>query len=251
MSAREYFSLRYAVPGFTFILIIVGMNFLPIFFFLRRMGTPEAFGVILSFLSLFAGSAIGFLVSQVYYWYYHWKRIYAKVLVRQEGLMKEKLGWKVDAPKGREKDVMMSAVLDYRVLWEKDDRYWGYFQRRWDIYHTLSSTLVSFVLGLLVGSVTRVIVECIFAMKESIWKPWQFQTLTTEAKIDVLLMAFTVISAVALALFIWRGKRQVFNEYDKVLDLLIRSSTPEFKASLQEAFRDFFNEQTSDKNIHC
>jgi hypothetical protein len=115
MSEREYFSLRYAVPGFTFILIILGLNYSPLLSILRASGTTEVFGVFLSLLSLFAGSAIGFLVAQISYFYFHWRRIYSSAFKSLENAAKEKLGFNPKA-KGKEKDVMLSAILDNILL---------------------------------------------------------------------------------------------------------------------------------------
>lgn len=68
MSKRDYFSVRYTVPGYTLILLVIGINYFP---FLKILETTEfgsVFGAFLGFLSLFASSALGFLVSQLYWW---------------------------------------------------------------------------------------------------------------------------------------------------------------------------------------
>lgn len=65
MSERQYFSLRYAIPGFAFILILIGINFVPLLKFLEEIPAfKDSFGAFLAFFSLFSGSAIGFLISQ-------------------------------------------------------------------------------------------------------------------------------------------------------------------------------------------
>jgi len=61
MSERRYFSLRYTVPGYTFILLVIGINYVPLIEFMKTTGAPEVFGAILAFASLLTGSALGYL----------------------------------------------------------------------------------------------------------------------------------------------------------------------------------------------
>jgi len=250
MSDREYFSLRYAVPGFAFILIVVGMNYKPVFDILKGTDSSEVLGVFLSFLSLFAGSAIGFLVAQFWYSYFHWRRIYALVFKHHETLMEEEFSFK-SGTHGKDKDITLSAILDYILLSEKDEKYWKYCQRRWDIFHTLSCTLVSIKSGMITGLILRIVLVISFVGKGlgdllsyATYQPLleQFQTLTTEMKTDALLFVFTLVSAVALILVVIYGRMQVFNEYHKILEILIRKKArePNFKKELREAFPSFF-----------
>lgn len=252
MSGREYFSLRYAVPGFTFILIIVGLNYSPLLSILRELGTTEVLGVFLSFLSLFAGSAIGFLVAQIWYSYFHWRRIYcSNIFKRLENIAKEKLGFKSEVV-GKKRDVTLSAVLDYMLLSRIDEKYWKYCQRRWDIFHILSCTLVSLILGVCLGFIVRITFFCSLAedglrniVVYKTYRPLleQFSTLSVEAKIDSLLFIFVLISVIALVLITLYGRRQVFNEYYKILEILIGECSEDFKKSLREAFPNFFVEK--------
>lgn len=253
MSEREYFSLRYAVPGFTFILIILGLNYSPLLSILRESGTTEVFGVFLSFLSLFAGSAIGFLVAQIWYSYFHWRRIYSNVFKRLENIAKEKLGFESKA-EGKDKDVMLSAVLDHILLETHDEKYWKYCQRRWDVFHTLSCTLVSLILGVCLGLIMRIASFCTLAQKRlgdilvyETYRPLleQFSTLSLEAKVDALSFVFMLISVIALILITLYGRRQVFNEYYPILRILIGKYSEDLKASLRKAFPDFFVKENS------
>jgi hypothetical protein len=89
MPGRDYFSLRYAVPGFCFILITVGLNFLPIKIIIEAYGASDIFGVVLSFISLFASSAIGFIITQFWFAHFHHKHHDAKLFEEMEPLMKK------------------------------------------------------------------------------------------------------------------------------------------------------------------
>jgi hypothetical protein len=68
MSQRHFFSFRYSIPGYTFIVLVIGTNYVPLFEVLTARGFESVFVAFLAFLSLLSGSAIGFLISQFWYW---------------------------------------------------------------------------------------------------------------------------------------------------------------------------------------
>jgi len=68
MAERQYFSLRYAIPGYAFILLVIAINYVPLLNILPEFS--EVFGAFLAFLSLFSGSAIGFLICQAWWWWF-------------------------------------------------------------------------------------------------------------------------------------------------------------------------------------
>lgn len=213
MSSREYFSLRYAVPGFSFILIIVGLNFLPMYDILKALGTTEILAIILSFLSLFTGSAIGFLFTQIWFWRYHSKRIYAPILKHLEKPMIENLGWR-PGEYTEDKEVAMSAILDYILCDEKENKFWQYGQRRWDIYHILSCTKVSLLIGYCVGYIFRIIWLILFR-NDLINSPIFI------VKNDLILIILTSIFVSIFYLVISNERGQIFNEYYKMLEILL------------------------------
>lgn len=263
MSSREYFSLRYAVPGFVFILIVVGLNYYPIVEILKGQGTTEVFGVVLSFLSLFAGSAIGFLIAQVWFLIFHYRRGYTKWLRPLEDDLAQNMGWigkkalrekieKMDKKEAEEykkkRDVAMASSLDYTLLTMKDSDLWKFFQRKVDLFHIMSSTLISLIVGIVVGFISRLFIQFIFYGN---WiEPFFVQaTLTLQAKTDILLFSITLISAV---FFIWvlrYLRNEVFFEYHPVIKLMINSPNflkklEEHKKALSKVFADegFFSE---------
>lgn len=78
MSERSFFNLRYALPGYTFILLnlLINLRFL-LYLFMTIMPDIQLseialslLGVLFGFLTLMSGSAVGFLVSQVWYIFY-------------------------------------------------------------------------------------------------------------------------------------------------------------------------------------
>jgi hypothetical protein len=73
--------------------------------------------------------------------------------------------------------------------------------------------------------------------------------LTLEAKVDALLFVFMLIGVIALTLITLCGRRQVFNEYYVILEILIGKCPEESKAFMKKTFPDFFvKENSSVKN---
>ena len=65
MSVREYFSVRYLIPGSTFLLPILAYNIFPLYDFLKASQVSVSlFGAILAVLG---SPAVGFLVSQIWW----------------------------------------------------------------------------------------------------------------------------------------------------------------------------------------
>ena len=93
--------------------MITGLNYGPILTILTNTKIGD-FGIVLSFLSLFASSAIGFLVSQLWHTHFHRIRVYAKVYQNVLKDMETKLDWKPKQPE-KDSDIKTAAVLDYML----------------------------------------------------------------------------------------------------------------------------------------
>jgi prepilin signal peptidase PulO-like enzyme (type II secretory pathway) len=241
---REYFSLRYAVPGFIIILIIVGLNYSPIVETLKPSGPSDIFGVVISFLSLFAGSAIGFLVAQFWFGWFNWRRIDAKrVYKRHLQIMKDKFRWRPENDlEDKDNASVLSAVLDYMLLYEKDNNKWGYCQRKWDIYHILSCSLISLIIGFSIGLPLRIAFNYWIFSSSSIL---DFSALNTQTKTDVLLFMFTLLSVIVFLILVFLTRRQIFNEYHKMLDIFVNhmAGNEKFLKELKDTFPDHFEDK--------
>jgi len=239
MSSREYFSLRYAAPGFSLILVIIGLNFYPIFEILKESVTNNVFGIVLSFLSLFAGSAIGFIVAQIWFAYFTFRKLDAKrIFKHSEKDMENHFGW-APGDEVEDKDSTLSAVLDYMLLFEKDKNKWGYCQRKWDIYHIMSTTLVSLIFGVGVGLILRTILSLYFFGGISLsWFPKSSIPIQT----DFLFFVFTLINVFSFTVIIYFVRRQIFNEYNRMLRIFIvrMGCNKEFIKELNAAFPGYF-----------
>ena len=157
MSGRQYFDLRYAIPGFSFSLLIVGINYVPLLKLLEPGNASEILVVFLAFLSLFSGSAIGFLISQV--WWFRWQckggilgvNEYKKSLNRFES----KFGIKKPLESNEEEWINFHTAVNYVVHSVDNEKILIMAERRWDLYHILSTTFHTLWLGVTIGLLLR------------------------------------------------------------------------------------------------
>ena len=239
MPGRDYFSLIYTLPGFVLLMAIVGLNYYPAVKILD-FAISDVFGVLLAFISLFAGSALGFLVTQFWFMRFHYSRLDANRIYKNlESLMKERLGWNPpDNIEAKEKDYTMSAVLDYMLLYDEDEKKWSFCQRKWDIYHTMSGIIVSIITGLIVGLLSRIVFELVTR------EGWSLGI--TDPRVisapDTLLFIFTILTAAIFLFVIWYGRSKIFNEYYKVLEIFISIKGDDliFIKNLRLVFPTFF-----------
>lgn len=156
MSERAYFSLRYALPGFTFILIVF-MIILPNLqtVFSQSETLPEAslVSAFLAFFTLLEGSAIGFLISQPWHLFYDFV-LRRQALLSVRSFLQGKEHYELTNSLARLHE--QTVFLDY-VVHLADKKLLAYLQRRWDLLHTLGSTLVALLLGSLVGVLIRIL----------------------------------------------------------------------------------------------
>jgi hypothetical protein len=257
MSEREYFSLRYLVPGFSFILIIVGLNFFPIFDFLMKVGgeagiNENMFGIVLSFLTLFAGSSIGFLVSQIWFLVFNSFRGEAKIYGPLEGAMEKYLDWGPRGTGKRDKDIALSTILDYLLLADKDEKKWKFCQRKWDLYIIMKCTLTALAVGLILGLGLRAFLNWSIygtCMCANLGLPFQFSTLSALSKADVLLFGFTMLIMPICFVVIFFIAKQVFRNYYKMMELFISRVDNDFKKDLKKVFgADYFKNANPTEN---
>jgi hypothetical protein len=160
MSEREYFSLKYAVPGFTLILIVGAINYIPL---LRIFGEPSAGGIpdlFLAVLTLFSGSALGFLVSQTW-WFIFEKCERRKFYEKFAHILKKKYKVVIND------EIKVMTVFDY-IVHQKGKELSALASRRWDLYHLLSAIRISLLIGIVLGVIGRVYYECAVGFQPSL-----------------------------------------------------------------------------------
>lgn len=235
MSERTYFSLRYAVPGYTFILLVIGINYIPLWEILKRSGIESTFGAFLAFLSLLGGSAFGFLVSQFWWWLFQknfgvYERKPVKALIDRYKLTK--------SPKSKPKKGVL-AVYGYIIHSKREKGVHIYTERRWDIYHLLSSELYTLLIGAVLGLICRVFLE-VFLFK--VYFSFTFHDFFSFLKYsEFWVLLFIFVSVVFLLFLLQRGRDWVITEYDALSEAAIKESKVT-KAKLREIFPpDFFD----------
>ena len=169
MSDRSYFSLRYAVPGYSFLFTLFMINIFPFYSSIIGRGIELTFSASLGILSLFGGSAIGFLISQVW-WYIFQRRgaIFSDFLDRNKArppvqrLMEK---YHLINPKNventqqqRQRVVNVYGYIKHSELERGMEKIVNYTTRRWDMHHVLSSTRISLIIGTILGIIIRFII---------------------------------------------------------------------------------------------
>jgi len=237
MSERQYFALRYAIPGYTFILLVIGINYAPLLEIQARYGFDGTFGTFLAFLSLLSGSAIGFLVSQVWWFRFQWK---VSILgIREYGKSVEAISeiYGLQKPKcDKTEQRRFLAVIDYISYSCAEEKVLTLSERRWDMYHTLSSTICSLGIGVVVGILCRI--YCEFTVFNA-----SFLILcnaAAKAEAGALIGIFVIV--VFLIFILWKAKHWIAIMSASLYEARIRSSgvTPD---KLKKAFPDFFREK--------
>lgn len=244
MSQREFFSYRFAVPGYTFVLFVIGMNYVPLLEVVKATGLDSAFGAFLAFLSLFTGSALGFLISQVWWWQFNRQgRVFGiKQLETAEKALAKKYGPEMEGLTDIEKRKRLGLVLDYIILQadENGDKLWKYSERRWDMYHVLSSVYTALIIAYVTGACVRVYFE-VFLFQSSIlrllnafcsnfWSvfgPELFAQLFFFAGFGILLW------------FVKVGKDNITEEYNRIIEAIVHSSSVE-RDKLRQVFPNWF-----------
>lgn len=233
MSERGYFSLRYAIPGYTFILIVAAINYVPLVMLEITEG-GELFG---AFLALLTGSAIGWLVTQPYSW--HFQRGFGilgieafrdtcNVLVEKYGLFRP--------PWNKDQRWRVMAVFDYisHSVEKGKETLFRFETRRWDMYHLLSSTSWTLWIASAVGMLLRIYYEYFF------FEPFHeipFQNFNVNPIQNAEFAALIVIFASAgFFYFLLReGRHRIISEYVCITEARVRHSEVE-PEEIREAF---------------
>lgn len=239
MSERQYFSLRYAIPGYAFILLIVGINFFPLLEALRTTQVSEVFGAFLAFLSLFSGSAIGFLISQVW-----WLRFQNKVGIfglyefeKSITAFSKKYG--LEPPKCNKKAQReFITAMDYVTHVEVRENLLAMAERRWDVYHVLSSTFHTLWIGVVTGIVGRV--YCQFFLFN-----WAFPTAITQEMLAEVIAWIGI--GVGVVSFLWilnEGRQSILTLSAALHEARVRTSEVTL-VELKEAFPELYLEHSA------
>ena len=167
MSERGYFDKRYAIPGFTFIVIILMYNFHPIYLILKYAEVKDISALLLGIFTVFISNAIGFLISQQWWSDFqregaHFRWRHDKRPVNAVETMRRKYSIpELKCANKSQYEAYTLGIYGYIVQFEAaKEEYkdvFNYAIRRWDLFHLLSSTIYSINYAFYVFVVIRVI----------------------------------------------------------------------------------------------
>jgi len=241
---RGYFSLRHVIPGYSFILAVLVVNFNPIVDFITVNETPELLGAVLGFATLLTGSALGLLVSQLYWWRFNARGgiLGVKGFEDIEDVLIKGFGYKLPEKKNEiEKKRIAGAVLDCAVYLGGED-FLGYIWRRWDIYHLLSSAYYSLGIGVLIGLLYRCIFE-LSRLEVGLTSDLIIETLRNSIlfeNIEGTTFLFSLIGFFFLFFTIRKASKSLIENYRPSFEAIIRYCMGKKIEELKEIFPNNF-----------
>jgi hypothetical protein len=152
MSERTYFSLRYALPGFTFILMVVLIIWPSLKELVLNNQARFDVGFVSAFLALFTlleGSALGFLISQPWHLFYDFA-LRRNALGSAKRFLRDHYNLV-----GRRRHPHEQEIFHDYMIHLADKQLLEHLQRRWDLLNTVGSTLTAVLVGSLVGFLIR------------------------------------------------------------------------------------------------
>lgn len=225
MPERSFFDLRYAVPGYTLILLIIGINYVPLFEITRRFPIQsETLGAFLGFLSLLGGSALGFLISQVWWWSFQRNlKEYGMCEKLIETLIDK---YKLNIPQKAEEKRGIITICDYVIHSNKEEKIFRYVERRWDMYHLLSSEWYTLIVGSILGIFYRVLSH--FVLFKSPVPSFRIITNLVEAefwiKSEFWIVLIIFVHVVFLGCLLRKGRDEIVTQHSAMSVAVIKKS---------------------------
>lgn len=238
MAERQYFSLRYSIPGYAFILLVIAINYVPLLNILPEFS--EVFGAFLAFLSLFSGSAIGFLICQAWWWWFQGHAGIWGISEFKEArdAFFKKYWLREPACKNTDERRKFLSVFDYVTHSRVEKNVLTLAERRWDMYHILSSTYYTLWIAILVGIICRFYYEwtvfnCSF--------PFHMEAMPEFVAVGGLLGGIMI-----LIFFLWSEKKWIAIIMASLYEARIRTSkVPTWK--LREVFPKIYEKYGRDE----
>lgn len=147
--ARTYFDFRYTIPGFTFVLAFLILNYDVIYKLASNIDIIKLFVFLPIIIS---APAIGFLNAQVWWFVYQIGEEFRFHIekFRQKELNLVVNEFKLSSAKWGDR-LRASAVFDYLThsVYTDKKEVIEYLRRRYDLYHTLGSTYISMFIAVL------------------------------------------------------------------------------------------------------
>lgn len=212
MSERSLFGIRYAFPGYSFLLFFIFSQSISLWYIIVPP-MSEFFNFIISVTLLLSGAPIGFFTSQLWYWDYKRKRrIVWKV---EEVCLTKYMDYLVneinDNIKIRIDDERRAiAIYDYIMQKYRADNVSKYQQRRWDLYHAMGATKISIFLGLSLGVFFKCIMNYFFDI--GFMKIHNY---------DIFIWMILLIISIALCLMLDNAMNKIIEEHEEMAYLVL------------------------------
>jgi hypothetical protein len=144
LAERSLFDYRYAIPGYTFLLVIIAANVDLLGF--AKLGGNTGLSLLAGFLVAFSGSPLGFLISQPWFLYF---RKFVLPNAPYILLVQDKL------PELKCHPAESSIVADYIFLSSTEQSLKDHAQRRFDLVNSFGATGTGILAGILGAFVFR------------------------------------------------------------------------------------------------
>ena len=208
-SERAYFSFRYALPGYTFLILILLINKDIIFNQMKNLPieSPDVvtlFGIVFAFISLLGGSAIGFIVSQPWYFF-------DNLFIKRYLLLKIRPSIrKLRNIVGSNEPFILRARMAYILTSMIDKEITNLINRLNDILNSMASTISSIFMGLLIGFYFRNLSENIIY-----------------SNYDFLIIKISFLIVFIISINVW----SVFKIHDSISELMIELNESKIRKS--------------------
>lgn len=153
MSVKNYLDIRYAFPGYTFILFVVGTSY-PFFYEWLQTFPTDVSKIVVGIITVLGTSPIGFLISQLWY-LFPIKNWFGSSVYGDQMENKKRKYVKLLHDNQVKKDRYSTVhVLDYLIS-NSNDNAKKYLSKRWDMYNIMGSTVIAIFIGWLFGILFR------------------------------------------------------------------------------------------------
>jgi hypothetical protein len=231
---RSFFNYRNVIPGYSFLLILLSMNIGGILTLVDQYtGDPAeivaVIGIVIGFVTLFSGSALGYLLCQIWFLISHWAfDAYA---------FKWKTNKRRDLLKIIDKDIYTrpkseshkeQVFLDYVIheYGEKTPNVGSFFSRRWDVYNTNGASIFSIVFSFVIG----------FFLHSSILPP-SFEVGKLAQWICIIRIV-GIVSSILIS-FLFLSLFRIRNETYAMFEIIIRNHRDAIQAGWQLYIIDY------------
>jgi len=237
-NVRGYFSLRYVIPGFIFVLFIIALNIFPLVYFAKSIQSPEVFAAILAFVTILTGGAIGFVISQFYWFLFNRKGSLSQIEQFKQEFDFVRKKTRPQPPNDKIGNIIIEAILDFTVFLEKDKAFINHVLRRWDIYHVLRSSYTSLTISVVTGLVIRGYLAYFFPVTDkSLYLP------------EIVALVLVIVSSIIL-FFIFRSlSKSIIEKYVPFHKAFLTLSMSHNQEELKKAFPDYFIDEEPDYSI--